>query len=119
QGDIIFIPIHSFRTGRNYKDTLHTKYTVLLNSTEASFISEFFLSEYKSIKFKIHNYQILLRKFEQLYDEYLNQDRHYPLMSNSILQEIIVLISRELEKPEVTPMKMLYVETIRNYIVKN
>lgn len=119
QGEIVIIPVHFYRSGRNFQDKLHTKYAVLLQDHDSPLIKNFFLKEQRLIKFKLNNYQAILRKFEQLYDEYLNQDRYYDLISSSIVQEMFVLIARELEKPEVAPMKVLYVEMIKEYIMKN
>jgi|GEM_PF-1656494 len=117
QGELVIIPKNNYRSGTNYNQQLHTKYTALLKEIEHLPIAYF--NPQTNYKFKLRNIQTVLNKLEQLYDEYINQDQYYDIISNSILSELFVLIARELDKPEVTPIKIRYVEAMKDYIIKN
>lgn len=118
-GDFIFFPKGIKRAAENHSSGLHRKYTMSLTPSKSLGPIIPLLSNQQFVKFKPHNFQYIQHRFSILYEESLNHDAYQALICESILHELLGLLSRELEKPEVTPMKMKFAQLIKAYILEH
>lgn len=118
RGDLLYIPKSTKRLGRNDESGPHQKYTILFHfQEEAEQIP--YLKHNHFFKYKIHNFQYLLNRFARLYEEQRGEDAYSSHISEGIFQELLGRIAREMEKPEISPMKMKYAEMISRYIMEH
>ncbi|MFD1956454.1 helix-turn-helix domain-containing protein [Paenibacillus thailandensis] len=119
RGDFIFIPRSSRRTGDNHPSGPHQKHTVLFQYDDTAAASIPFLLDRKVIRFKLRNFQYVLRRFQRLYEELRNGGTYRGLICQGILLELVAVLARELEKPEVAPMKMKYAQIVKRYLIEH
>ncbi|GGE26656.1 AraC family transcriptional regulator [Pullulanibacillus camelliae] len=115
-GDLLFIPKHTERAGQNLEGTPHQKYTVLFYHSEEDEKEITFLGQPECLKIHTRHFDYLKHRLERLYEELRGQERFRSYICVGILQELLGMVSRELEQPEVTPMKLRYVQTLKNYL---
>lgn len=119
RGDLIYIPKQTHRAGSNHLEGLHQKYSILFYYEEIAKDYLPFLANERFFIFKIRNLQYLQRRFAHLYEEYRGGGAYRLLICAGIFQELAGMISRELEKLEVTPIKMKYAQTISRYLLEH
>ncbi|GGD78575.1 helix-turn-helix domain-containing protein [Paenibacillus nasutitermitis] len=117
RGDFIFIPHGTRRAGDNHHTGPHQKYTVIFRYDENAVPVIPFLQNKQFVQFKLRNFQYAQRRFERLFEEVCNGGNYLSFICPAILQELIGMLARELEKPEVTPMKMKYAQLIKHYLL--
>ncbi|MFB9326416.1 helix-turn-helix domain-containing protein [Paenibacillus aurantiacus] len=115
-GDLLFIPRGTRRAGDNHVSGPHRKYTVLFNDEEdpMSFIP--FLRDRQWIRHKPRKLAYIQRRFERLHEEWRLDDPLSAFAGLGILRELISLIARDLERPEVPPIKTRYAEAMQRYL---
>ena len=118
RGDFIFFPEGIRRSGENHPSGFHRKYTIVIapskNTNQVPL-----LSKQQYVKFKPHNFQYIQKRFEKLYEESLNRDPYQAVIGNGILEELLGLLSREMEKPEVPSMKVKFANIIKDYLIEH
>ncbi len=119
RGDFMYIPRTTRRAGRNHASGPHQKYTVLFHGAEMIAAGIPFLERRQFVKFNLRNFQYAHRRFERLFEEFRNGGNYRSLICLGILQETVGLLAREMERPEVTPMKMKYAQTIKTYLLEH
>jgi len=117
RGDLIFIPHGTRRAGDNHPSGPHQKYTVMMNYNPDAVTSIPFLRERKFVHFKPRRFQYIQRRFAQLFEEFREGELFKSTICLGILQELIGIVARELEKPELTPMKAKYADIIKRYLL--
>lgn len=118
-GDLLFIPKNAEHEGKNYDSEGHQKFTVLFNSEdlENSFIS--FLRNQQFFKIKTGQFEYIQNRCERLYSEFKETQEHRSFICEGILQEVLGLMARELDKPKITPTKTRFVQILKQYILEN
>jgi len=119
RGDFIFIPQSTRRAGDNHPTGPHQKYTVLFRYDKDAVPAIPLLQDKRFVRFKLRNFQYVQSRFERLFKELRSGDNYRSFISPGILQELIGMLARELEKPEVTPMKMKYAQVIKHYLLEH
>lgn len=117
RGDFMFIPYGSRRAGDNHPSGPHQKFTIIFNYEADSMPFIPFLHDKKFVQFKLRKLQYVQRRFERLYEELRQGESFRTFICNGILQELIGFVARELEKPEVTPIKTKYADMIKRYLL--
>lgn len=117
RGDFMFIPHGSRRAGENHPSGPHQKFTIIFNYEVDAMPFIPFLHDKKFVHFKLWRLQYLHRRFERLYEEMRQGENFRTFICHGILQELIGIIARELEKPEVIPIKTKYADMIKHYLL--
>lgn len=117
RGDFMFIPHGSRRAGENHPSGPHQKLTIIFNYEVDSMPFIPFLHDKKFVQFKLWRLQYVQRRFERLYEELRQGENFRTFICHGILQELIGIVARELEKPEVTPIKTKYADMIKHYLL--
>lgn len=116
RGDFLFIPRAVRRTGSNDPSGPHRKYTVTFRYCEGFASAIPFLAGKRVVRAKLRNFQYVQRRFQRLYEEQRNPESYRAVVCQGILQELIGMVARELEKPEAAPMKIKYAEIVKRYL---
>ena len=118
KGDLLVLPRSIKRAGENHGSGLHQKYTILFTCDEEAALLPY-LGSGKQTLIKPRNFESLRRRFEKLFGEMRGGRSFRLFICQGILQELLGLIARELEQPEIAPMKIKYAQTIQNYLVEH
>ncbi|QHW33056.1 helix-turn-helix transcriptional regulator [Paenibacillus rhizovicinus] len=119
QGDFLYIPQSTHRCGENLPGSPHQKYTVLFTFEPGRNTGIPFLDQRRFLRFRLANFQYAQRRFERLYEEMRGSESFRSVICLGIAQELLGILSRELEKPEMTPIKMQYAQIVRHYVLEH
>ncbi|MFC5648391.1 helix-turn-helix domain-containing protein [Paenibacillus solisilvae] len=119
RGDFLYIPKSTRRCGENLNGSPHQKYTLLFTIEPGMDTGIPFLDQGRFIQFRLANFQYAQRRFERLYEEMRGSKSFRFIICLGIVQELIGILSRELEKPEVTPIKMKYAQIVKHYLLEH
>ncbi|WP_336775682.1 helix-turn-helix domain-containing protein [Paenibacillus sp. MMO-58] len=117
RGDFLYIPQSTHRSGDTIPGTPHQKYTVLITTEPGSKLGIPFLDRGEFIRFRLSNLHYMQRRFIKLFEEMRGGRSFRSYIGLGLTQELIGLLARELEKPEVTPAKMLYAQLVKQYLL--
>lgn len=118
KGDLLILPKLITRAGVNHESGPHQKYTILFTCNKEETLLPF-LQCYEQTLIKPRNFESLRRRFEKLFLEMRGARSFRSMICQGILQELLGIIARELEQPEMAPMKIKYAHTIQNYLVEH
>jgi YesN/AraC family two-component response regulator len=119
KGDFIFIPRYSLRSGKNSQEGTHQKYTILFRTDLQIETGIPFIDQGHFIKLKISNFQYVSSRCNRLFEEMRKRDNFSPIISVGITHELLGILAQELEKPELTPMKLKYAQTVQSYLLSH
>ncbi|PAD75285.1 AraC family transcriptional regulator [Paenibacillus campinasensis] len=119
QEDVLFIPQSTRRSGSNWNDTEHQKFTVLFTLDHPESTGIPFLDERRFMKMNLSHIQYAYRRCERLYEEMRGGKSYRTLICQGIMQELIGMLARELDKTEVAPNKRYYADTIKSYLLEH
>lgn len=119
EGHFLFIPQGSLRSGQNARAGTHRKYTILFRTDPQLASGIPFLDERRFIKFKISNFQYIAGRCGRLFEAARGGNRYRFIIGMGIMQELLGMLAEELEKPELTPMKLLLARTIHDYLLSH
>ncbi|MGG3281385.1 helix-turn-helix domain-containing protein [Paenibacillus solani] len=119
--DVLFIPQAAQRSGGNWNGVPHQKHTILFTldhqgSTDTGIP---FLDAGQCLKFNLSHIQYAYHRCERLYEEMRGGKSYRNMICQGILQELIGMLARELEKTELTPSKRKYADTIKSYLLEH
>ncbi|GIP25772.1 hypothetical protein J23TS9_09020 [Paenibacillus sp. J23TS9] len=118
-GDVLFIPRSTRRSGENWMGIPHQKHTILF-TYDADFETGIpFLDQRQFIQFKLFNDQYAYQRCERLYEEIRGGKSFRTMICFGIFQELIGILARELEKPDLTPSKLKYAEIIKTHLLEH
>ncbi|WP_339225159.1 AraC family transcriptional regulator [Paenibacillus sp. FSL H8-0332] len=116
QGDLLILPNLIDRAGEDHESGPHQKYTILFTSGEETELLPF-LRQDRHTLLKPRSFEALRRRFEKLFMEMRGVKSFRSMICQGILQELLGITARELEQPEIAPMKVQYARTIQNYLL--
>ncbi|WP_245600142.1 helix-turn-helix domain-containing protein [Paenibacillus harenae] len=119
KGDFLFIPKSTRRSGENDRNGTHQKHTILFTLDSGLRTGIPFLDEGQFIKAKIANFQYASHRCERLYEEMRGSKRFRSFICLGIMQELIGMLAREMEKPELAPMKQKYAQIVKTYLLEH
>ncbi|BCG58300.1 AraC family transcriptional regulator [Paenibacillus sp. URB8-2] len=119
RGDLLVLPKGVRRAGENDESGLHQKYTILFHCGADVAEAIPFLSLNSPTLFKPRNFETVRRKFEQLFLESREAKSYSSFISLGVLQEVLGMLAREFEQPEVSPMKLKYAQKIQQYLLEH
>ncbi|GLX70521.1 helix-turn-helix domain-containing protein [Paenibacillus glycanilyticus] len=119
RGDFLYIPQSTLRSGDTIPGISHQKYTVLITLKPGINLNIPFLHQGEFIRFRLSNFNYFQHKFMKLFEEMREGRSYASLICTSLTQELIGLLARELEKPEVTPAKMHYAQQVKQYLLEH
>jgi AraC-like DNA-binding protein len=117
KGDLIYIPKGTLRGAESDEKIPHRKYSVLFNHTFPTGVVTLFDRNLFAKK-KARNFEYVKQRFEALHREKLEEKPQYRFLSEGILQELVGLVSREMEAFEVSPTKWKLAEKIQNHLLE-
>lgn len=117
QGDFLFIPQESLRSGQNEGGETHSKYTLAFRTDPQRETDIPFVDRRRFIKCKISNSKYVGSRFNRLFEELRSSRRYRRTISLGIAQELLGLFAEELEKPALTPMKLKYAEAMHSFLL--
>lgn len=117
RGEFLYIPKSTMRCGENLPDRPHRKWTILFTAGHELETSVPFLKQQTFIRFRLANFQNVQRMFGRLYEEMRERRRFRSLICMGIMQELFGTLSRELEKPEVPPIKLKYAQIVKQHLL--
>ncbi|WP_186323415.1 AraC family transcriptional regulator [Paenibacillus xylanexedens] len=118
KGEILIIPRLTVRTAQNNEDGPHQKYTALFDYELSSKLHIPTLHRQQAYKLRIRHFDYLASRFNQLYFEFKGTESIDQLISLNLLQEILLLVSREAELEDISPIKLTLSKKIENYLMK-
>ncbi|MGC6584286.1 helix-turn-helix domain-containing protein [Paenibacillus sp. Dod16] len=119
QEDVLYIPQSTRRSGGNWKDTSHQKHTILFTLDRQEPTGIPFLDAGRFMKFNLSHIQYVYRRCERLYEEMRGGKSYRTMICQGIMQELIGMLARELEKNELAPSKRNYADTIKSYLLEH
>jgi AraC-like DNA-binding protein len=119
KGDFLYIPRSTRRSGMNYAGIPHRKHTVVFTLEPGVTTGVPFLDQGAFIRFRLANFQSAQRHFQRLFEEMRGGMSFKGLICLGIAQELIGILARELEKPEMPPSKMKYAQIVRQYLLEH
>ncbi|NGP45369.1 AraC family transcriptional regulator [Bacillaceae bacterium SIJ1] len=119
EGEIIFFPKNTFRAGYNHPSGPHQKYAILFEVNMDTMKQIPFLEKETFVHHKVHHFQFFHRAFEKIYKESQNNAPFSSHICLGVFIELIGKIAREIEKPEVVPIKAQYVDKIRRFLLEH
>ncbi|KKO55329.1 helix-turn-helix domain-containing protein [Paenibacillus sp. DMB20] len=117
--DVLFIPKGARRAGENMNGVPHQKFTVLFTCETGVQTGIPFVDKGHFVKFKLSSSQYAYHRCERLYDEMRSGRNYRSIICLGILQELLGMIARELDRPTLTPSKLKYAETIKAYLLEH
>lgn len=117
RGDLLYIPAFTNRCGENVPNSPHQKITVLFKQETAMPTGIPFMDDKQFFRYRLANSQYVQRRFERLFEESRNGQSFRTMICLGIFHELLGLLSRELEKPEVTPAKMKYAQIVQQHLL--
>ncbi|GBF71867.1 AraC family transcriptional regulator [Paenibacillus sp. 598K] len=115
--EILFMPIHSIRSGSNYNGQPHLKYTVLFTQTLPFQDEPDFLKRQHYFIIRARNMNYYKHRIEKMFSELREGHRARNYICKGILQELLGLLEKEMDESNLAPMKVQYAETIKNYLL--
>lgn len=119
RGDLLFIPEGTRRSGDNFMSTPHQKHTILFRLDRDVPVGIPFLDQPSFIKFKIANFPYMIRRCERLFEEIRDSKSLRSWICQGIVQELIGIVAREQERPELTPIRMKYAQIVKSYMLEH
>ncbi|OMF66074.1 helix-turn-helix domain-containing protein [Paenibacillus glucanolyticus] len=117
--DVLFIPQSTRRSGTNWNGLPHQKHTILFTTDRHEPTGIPFLDEGKCLKFNLSHIQYAHHRCERLYEEMRGDKSYRTMICLGIMQELIGMLARELEKTELAPSKRKYADTIKSYLLEH
>ncbi|WP_237391573.1 helix-turn-helix domain-containing protein [Paenibacillus dendrobii] len=118
-GDVLFIPRSTRRSGENWLGAPHQKYTILFSYDAGIETGIPFLDQKQFIQFKTSQDQYAFHRCERLYEEIRGGKSFRNIICLGIFQELLGMLARELDKPDLTPSKLKYAQIIKNYLLEH
>ncbi|WP_223830048.1 helix-turn-helix domain-containing protein [Paenibacillus arenilitoris] len=119
RGDMLFIPKGTRRSGSNYLDSPHQKHTILFTLNTGLGTGIPFLDQGRFVKLRIAGFQYASHRCERLFEEMRGDKSFRSFICLGILQELFGMLAREMEKPELAPMKQSYAQIMRSYLLEH
>ncbi|WP_020620361.1 helix-turn-helix domain-containing protein [Paenibacillus daejeonensis] len=116
-GEILFIPIYSIRSGRNYDGQPHLKYTVLFTQVTAFEDEPDFIQSHEYHVIRVSNMEYYKHRIEKIFTELREGHRTKHYICKGILQELLGLLGKEMSESDIAPMKLHFVKTLKSYII--
>ena len=117
--DVLFIPRSTRRSGGNWNGVPHQKYTILFTMDPHESTGIPFLDEGRCLKFNLAHIQYAYRRCERLFEEMRGGKSYRAMICQGIMQELMGMLARELEKTELPPSKRNYADTIKSYLLEH
>jgi AraC-like DNA-binding protein len=118
KGEICYIPHHMDRSWTSHPQRTHNKYAVVF-SWEAAEIPPFFRERDKLFRFKPRNSAYFEQRLAFLFMQCLGQRTYYEPLTNSILTELLILISQEKTERSASSAKEQIVRKVQEHILYN
>src|SRR5699024_999254 len=119
KGDLLFIPKKTKRRGENYRASPHRKYTILFSQRYDKKIGIPFIDHKLFLRFQSRNFEYNKYRFNSVYMNLMSSRQYSTFICLGILQELIGTIARDLNNTKIPPIKLVYVQTIQDFLVKN
>ncbi|MGG4146489.1 AraC family transcriptional regulator [Paenibacillus algorifonticola] len=119
KGEMLIIPKGTLRGAENDESGPHQKFTVLFDYEQNNPQYIPVLDRNTVYQMRIRHFDYLTTRFEQLYREQKGADSIDQLITLNGLQEILLLVSREAELVNISPIKLTLAKKIENYLVAN
>ncbi|THF74007.1 helix-turn-helix domain-containing protein [Cohnella fermenti] len=119
KGEVLFIPKGTNRAAQNDESGPHQKFTVLFDYETEGALSIPVLGPRTANRLRIRYFDYLKTRFTQLYQEYQGTGSLAQLISLNLLQEILLLVSREAELNDVSPIQLTLAKKIESYLMAN
>lgn len=117
KGEALVIPKGTLRGAENDENGPHQKYTVLFHYELNSQLYIPVLDRNAVYQMRIRHFDYLITRFQQLYHEQKGADSLDRLITLNGLQEILLLVSREAELVDISPIKLTLAKKIENYLI--
>ncbi|WP_080837327.1 helix-turn-helix transcriptional regulator [Cohnella massiliensis] len=119
QGDILFIPKGTLRAAENDENGPHRKFTVLFEDETADRVYIPILDRQVAHHLRLRNSDYLAGRFMLLYYGHKGEWPIDRMLFLNLLQEVLLLVSKEAELQTISPAKLTQAQKIRNYLLEN
>ncbi|GBF77283.1 AraC family transcriptional regulator [Paenibacillus sp. 598K] len=119
KGEVLFIPKGTRREALNDESGPHQKYTVMFDYETDSQLYIPILDRRAVTRMRIRHFDYLKTRFAQLYQEYQGSGSLTRMISLNLLQEILLLVSREAELNDVSPFKLTLAKKLEHYLLEH
>ncbi|WP_168119891.1 AraC family transcriptional regulator [Paenibacillus sp. HB172176] len=116
EGDFLYIPEGTVRSGRNADGRTHRKYTVLFQRDAASPSGIPFIDSTEWLKSKVRSLQYTESQCVRLFEEMRGSKSFREILCGAVLLELFSQLARELEKPDLKPNRIRNAEIIEAYL---
>ena len=97
KGDLLFIPKDCIRSGKNFSQQVHEKYTILFRTSLMKNFDISFMNKQSCSFMKIANFEYYKQQFRLIYKEFKSREKYSQFIYEALLQELIFKIAREQE----------------------
>ncbi|MEC0371749.1 helix-turn-helix domain-containing protein [Paenibacillus chibensis] len=118
-GDVLFIPRGARRAGENLSGIPHQKHTVLFTCEPGAKTGIPFLDQGQFVRFRLSPIEYAFHRCDKLYEEMRGGRSYRSIICLGILQELLGMIARELDKPALAPIKLKYADTMKAFLLEH
>lgn len=117
KGELLLIPAGVPYYGKSIPTVTHTQIVVQWMEGASKELSV--LDRKEALKFKPGGYELIRERLKVIHQQWQERPSYYVLMIEALLTEVLIYISRELDKGVITPEKHLHVERMKSYIERH
>lgn len=119
KGEVLFIPKGTTRSAENDESGPHQKYTVLFDYEIDEKLYIPFLDRQTVYQLRIRHFDYLAARFMLLYYENMGSGSIDRMLVLNWLQEILLLVSREAELRDVSPIKLTLAKKMQSFLTEH
>lgn len=119
KGDLLYIPQGALRSGTNFANYPHQKYSAHFKLTGEEQPSSLLLTQHVYKKIIIRNFHYIKQRFALLFQHWIGRFPSYDFICHGILFELIGLTEQEVNEQRLSPRKVEMVSQLKEYILKH
>lgn len=117
KGELLLIPAGVPYYGKSIPTVTHTQIVIQWTDQLSTGLSV--LEREEALKHKPGCYELIRERLKVIHQQWQERTSYYVLMIEALLTEVLIYISRELDKGVITPEKHLHVERMKSYIERH
>ncbi|MPY18945.1 helix-turn-helix transcriptional regulator [Paenibacillus glucanolyticus] len=117
KGELLLIPAGVPYYGKSIPTVTHTQ--IMVQWTEALSTGLSVLERAEALKHKPGCYELIHERLKVIHQQWHERPSYYVILIEALLTEVLIYISRELDRGAITPEKHLHVERMKSYIERH
>ncbi|WP_433938648.1 AraC family transcriptional regulator [Paenibacillus lautus] len=117
KGELLLIPAGVPYYGKSIPTVTHTQMVVQWTGEPSTALSA--LEREEALKHKPGCYELIHERLKAIHQQWRERPSYYAMMIEALLTEVLIYISRELDRGVITPEKHLHAERMKSYIERH